>query len=79
MRVPSALSVGRAIGGDAEAVRQGIGARPNPAKVEPHLLPLWRFEVWNRKEKGRPRYVWIEGRFGTTYREHPRGRAVLTS
>jgi hypothetical protein len=56
----------------AEAVRQGIGARPNPARVELCLLPVWRFEVRHRKEKGRrPRQLWIEGTFGTAYREPP--------
>lgn len=56
----------------AETVRRAIGVRPNPAKAELCLLPLWRFEVRHREEKGRrPRYLWIEGAFGTAYREAP--------
>ena len=56
----------------AEAVRQAIGARPNPAKVELCLLPLWRFEVRHREEKGRrPRHLWIDGTFGSAFRESP--------
>ena len=54
----------------AESVRQAIGVKPNPAKVELCLLPLWRFEVRHRVEtRRRPRHLWIDGTFGSPFRE----------
>ena len=54
----------------AEAVRQLIGAKPNPAKVELCLLPLWRFEIRHRLERlRRPRYIVVDGTFGSTFLE----------
>jgi hypothetical protein len=54
----------------AEIVRRGIGAKPNPDRVELCLLPLWRFEIKHREEKGRrPRHIWIDGTFGSVFRD----------
>ena len=54
----------------AEIVRRGVGAKPNPERVELCLLPLWRFEIKHREEKGRrPRHIWIDGTFGSVFRD----------
>ena len=53
----------------AEIVRRTIGAKPNPGRVELCLLPLWRFEIKHREEKRRTRRLWIDGTFGSTFRD----------
>jgi len=54
----------------AETVRRSFGVRPNLAKVELCLLPLWRFEIRHRLEKlRRPRKLLVDGTFGSTFRE----------
>ncbi|TLZ72455.1 MAG: hypothetical protein E6K10_02450 [Methanobacteriota archaeon] len=54
----------------AEILRRAMGVRPNPAKVELCLLPLWRFEIRHRLERlRRPRHIVVDGTFGSTFRE----------
>jgi hypothetical protein len=40
------------------------------AEPEPVLLPVWRFEAVS-KEGGQRRSLWVEGAFGSGFREAP--------
>ncbi len=55
-----------------EAVQRRMGMRPEPEGVELCLLPVWQFEVLHRAgARGRSRLLWIDGTFGSAFREPP--------
>ncbi|MGI0148052.1 MAG: hypothetical protein ACREDF_00780 [Thermoplasmata archaeon] len=75
-RVPAAR-VGEAIPlakiGPAQAkeiVRTSLGAKPLPAEPEVVLLPIWRFDLASKAD-GHVRSLWIDGAFGSVFREAP--------
>ncbi|MCI4371415.1 MAG: hypothetical protein L3J78_02080 [Thermoplasmata archaeon] len=53
-----------------EIVRTTLGAKPDASDPEPVLLPIWRFEVASKAD-GEVRSLWIEGAFGSVFREAP--------
>ena len=54
-----------------QAVQRKMGMRPDPAGVELCLLPMWQFEVLRRDGVRRARLLWIDGTFGSAFREPP--------
>ncbi len=55
-----------------EAVQRKMGMRPDPERVEMCLLPVWQFELVHRAgARGRSRLLWIDGTFGSAFREPP--------
>ena len=52
-----------------EIVRTTLGARPT-AEPELVLLPVWRFDVFSKVD-GQTRSLWIDGAFGSVFREAP--------
>lgn len=53
-----------------EIVRTSLGAKPTSADPEAVLLPIWRFDLASKAD-GHVRSLWIEGAFGSVFREAP--------
>ncbi len=54
----------------AEIVRTTLGAKLLASEPELVLLPIWRFDVVSKAD-GQSRSLWIEGAFGSAFREAP--------
>jgi len=53
-----------------EIVRTSLGAKPIASEPEVVLLPIWRFDLASKAD-GHVRSLWIEGAFGSVFREAP--------
>ena len=53
-----------------EIVRTTLGAKPGASDPELALLPVWRFDLGSKSD-GQARSLWIEGAFGSVFREAP--------
>lgn len=53
-----------------EIVRTTLGAKPTGSDPEVVLLPVWRFDLASKVD-GHVRSLWIEGAFGSVFREAP--------
>lgn len=53
-----------------EIVRTTLGAKVDATEPEFVLLPVWRFEVVSKAD-GQGRSLWVDGAFGSVFREAP--------
>ena len=53
-----------------DIVRTTLGVKPGALEPELVLLPVWRFDVASKAD-GERRSLWIEGAFGSVFREAP--------